>query len=101
MKFWRTKSIMEDTKQVVSLTKIIRQYYEDKTDGHSFPDFYEYVRQQGHSLYDRLNILPEYFDIDSFLHVCSEFMPGGFYRMFADTLRWRTICRTVTLSYLS
>ena len=47
--------------------------------GHSFPDFYEYVRQQGHSLYDRLNILPEYFDIDSFLHVCSEFMPGGFY----------------------
>ena len=79
LKFWRTKSIMEDTKQVVSLTKIIRQYYEDKTDGHSFPDFYEYVRQQGHSLYDRLNILPEYFDIDSFLHVCSEFMPGGFY----------------------
>lgn len=79
LKFWRTKSIMEDTKQVVSLTKIIRQYYEDKTDGHSFPDFYDYVRQQGHSLYDRLNILPEYFDIDSFLHVCSEFMPGGFY----------------------
>ena len=79
LKFWRTKSIMEDTKQVVSLTKIIRQYYEDKTDGHSFPDFYDYVRQQGHNLYDRLNILPEYFDIDSFLHVCSEFMPGGFY----------------------
>lgn len=26
-----------------------------------------------------MNILPEYFDIDSFLHVCSEFMPGGFY----------------------
>lgn len=60
LKFWRTKSIMEDTKQVVSLTKIVRQYYEDRADGHSFPDFYGYVRQQGRGLYDKLNILPEY-----------------------------------------
>ena len=30
LKFWRTKSIMEDTKQVVSLTKIIRQYLRDR-----------------------------------------------------------------------
>lgn len=79
LKFWRTKSIMEDTKQVVSLTKIIRQYYEDVKDNHSFPDFYNYVKKEGTGLYERLNILPEYFDLESFLHVCSEFMPGGFY----------------------
>ena len=32
-KFWRSKAIMEDTKQVVSLTKIICRYYEDIPDG--------------------------------------------------------------------
>lgn len=79
LKFWRTRSIMEDTKQVVSLTKILRQYYDDVHEGHSFPDFYEYVKHQGEAIYERLNILPEYFDISGFLHVCSEFMPGGFY----------------------
>ena len=79
LKFWRSKAIMEDTKQVVSLTKIICRYYEDIPDGHCFPDFYRYVQREGKKLYERLNILPEYFDIDSFLHVCSEFMPGGFY----------------------
>ena len=79
LKFWRTRSIMEDTKQVVSLTKILRQYYDDIHEGHSFPDFYEYVKQQGTAIYERLNILPEYFDIARFLHICSEFMPGGFY----------------------
>ena len=31
-----------------------------------------------------MNILPEYFDIDSFLHVCSEFMPGDFMRTCAS-----------------
>ena len=79
LKFWRSKAIMEDTKQVVSLTKIICRYYEDIPDGHCFPDFYRYVQREGKKLYECLNILPEYFDIDSFLHVCSEFMPGGFY----------------------
>lgn len=79
LKFWRMKQIAEDTNQVVSLTKVVRQYYEDVKDGHSFPSFYNYVKEHGKALYERLNILPEYFDLDSFLHICSEFMPGGFY----------------------
>lgn len=92
---------MEDTKQVVSLTKIICRYYEDIPDGHCFPDFYRYVQREGKKLYERLNILPEYFDIDSFLHVCSEFMPGDFMRTCASRPHWRTICRTGILSSLS
>lgn len=79
LKFWRIRSIVEDTAQVVSLTKILKQYYEDTTSGQSFPNFYNYVKEQGKALYERLNILPEYFDLNSFLHVCSEFMEGGFY----------------------
>lgn len=47
LKFWRSKAIMEDTKQVVSLTKIICRYYEDIPDGHCFPDFYRYVQREG------------------------------------------------------
>ena len=70
---------MEDTKQVVSLTKIVNEYYEDVKEGHCFPSFYNYVKEYGQELYTRLNILPEYFDLDSFLHICSEFMEGGFY----------------------
>lgn len=79
LKFWREKTIMEDTKQVVSLTKIVNEYYEDVKEGHCFPSFYNYVKEHGQELYTRLNILPEYFDLDSFLHICSEFMEGGFY----------------------
>ena len=92
---------MEDTKQVVSLTKIICRYYEDIPDGHCFPDFYRYVQREGKKLYERLNILPEYFDIDSFLHVCSEFCRGAFMRTCASRPHWRTICRTGILSSLS
>lgn len=79
LKYWRMKQIAEDTKQVVSLTKIIRQYYEDVKENHCFSSFYHYVKTQGADIYERLNILTEYFDIDSFLHVCSEFIEGGFY----------------------
>lgn len=79
LKYWRSPSIMEDTKQVVSLTKIIKAYYENGDERYSFPGLYAYIKGQGERLYDSLNILPDYFDLNSFLHVCSEFMPGGFY----------------------
>ena len=92
LKFWRSKAIMEDTKQVVSLTKIICRYYEDIPDGHCFPDFTG-TSKKGKKLYERLNILPEYFDIDS-LHVCSGIYAGDFMRTCASRPHWRTICRT-------
>lgn len=78
-KFWRMPMLVTETPQVVSLTKILLQYYKDVQHGHSFPDFYNYVVKQGNSLFERFDIKPEYFDLDSFKHNCSEFLPGGFY----------------------
>lgn len=77
--FWRMKSISEDTPQVVSLTKLIKAYYEDVHSGHSFPSFYHYIEKRGDELLCKLNIQEEYFDQKSFLHVCSEFLEGGYY----------------------
>jgi len=79
LKFWRSKETAEDAKQVVSLTKFIRQYYEDKPDSPSFPDFYNYVKENFYVLLSQLEIEEEYFDYKSFVHICSDFMPGGIY----------------------
>lgn len=77
--FWRMRSISEDTPQVVSLTKLVSAYYECTPSGHSFVDFYEFIASRGERLLEELNISPEYFDMQSFLHVCSEFCVGGYY----------------------
>lgn len=79
LKFWRTKSIKSDTNQVVSLGKIIRYYYSEVHSGHSFPDFYHFVQNKKSVLFETLKIRNEYFDIESFLHVCSDFTEGGIY----------------------
>lgn len=79
LKFWRMPMIASDTKQVVSLTKIVQQYYNDVHSNHSFPDFYNYIVKKNNSIYKELEIEEEYFDLASFKHICSEFIPGGFY----------------------
>lgn len=79
LKFWRKKEIRQDTEQVTSLTKILQDYYEHQETNHSFPDFYNHIQQNGRGAMKRLNIPEDYFDIQSFLHICSEFMPGGIY----------------------
>jgi len=79
LKFWRNKKNKEDTNQVVSLTKFVDDYYENVLDEHSFPDFYNYVKNDYKKILLRKQIPDEYFDIHGFLHVCSEFIPGGKY----------------------
>ena len=77
--FWRMKSISGDTPHVVSITKLLTEYYDRVYDGHSFVSFYEFIRTHGESLLKDLNIASEYFDTQSFLHVCSQFCKGGYY----------------------
>ncbi|MDR2909977.1 MAG: conjugal transfer protein TraG [Bacteroidales bacterium] len=78
-KFWRVKEVTEDTQQGVSLTKILEDYYEHVHTGHSFPNFYYYIQEEAHNILNRLNLDEQYFDVKGFLHVCSQFLPGGFY----------------------
>lgn len=77
--FWRMPSISGDTPQVVSLTKLLTEYYERVDEGHSFVSFYEFIRDYGDQLLEELHIASEYFDIQSFLHVCSQFCAGNYY----------------------
>lgn len=79
-KFWRVKDIKDDTSQEVSLRTIIHSYYQEVISDYSFPSFYEYVKVHGLRVMEENNIEPEYFDINSFLHVCREFLPGGVYQ---------------------
>jgi hypothetical protein len=85
LKFWREKVIVEDTKQYISVVKIIRDYYNSAPVRPSFPDFYLYVKNNIDEILTRQEIPPDYFTVTSFLHICSEFMPGGLYE---------NVCRT-------
>lgn len=88
LKFWRSKTIKEDAKQVVSLREILKDYYNNKNSGHSFPDFYYYVKENFDEIAERLELNKEYFDYNSFIHTCKEFNPGGYYE---------NICKESTL----
>lgn len=79
IKFWRSKEIRTNQNQQVSITKILSDYYEHRKEHHSFPDFYLYVKENYKEIEKRQEIPDEFFDLKSFLHVCSEFMPGGIY----------------------
>ncbi|MBW9280234.1 TraG family conjugative transposon ATPase [Bacteroides fragilis] len=90
LKFWRVRNIVEDTNQTVSLSKLILAYYQDCEAPHSFPGFYTYVKDHFDDICERYNIDKDYFEIKSFLHICSEFIPGGRYENVCkagDTLR--------------
>lgn len=77
LRFWRNSS--PDANLIVSLRKLINLYYSTVTFGHSFQGFYTFVTSDFDTLCERTKIKREYFDVDSFRHVCSEFMPGGTY----------------------
>lgn len=85
LKFWRSKEIKDDARQVVSLREILKDYYEYHTTNHSFPDFYEYVKNHSFEILQRCDIAEEYFDVQSFIHVCKEFIKGGFYENVCKT----------------
>lgn len=77
MRFWKLPQA--DANQTVALRKFIVLYYRDNKSGHSFQRFYDYLKENFKQLCEEENISKDFFDIQSFLHICSEFMPGGGY----------------------
>ncbi len=78
LRFWRLPSV--DVNQTVALRKFIKRYYDRETkEVHSFQGFYSFLTTNFDTLCQECGISPSFFDIDSFQHVCSEFMPGGVY----------------------
>ncbi|WP_273016007.1 MULTISPECIES: TraG family conjugative transposon ATPase [Leeuwenhoekiella] len=65
--------------QAVALKKLIVRYYRDNSRKHSLSGFYFFIESQGISLMQSLNIHLEYFDLQEFLHVMSEYVGDGLY----------------------
>lgn len=79
LKYWRKPIAQVDNNQYVALQKIIRDYYGNISAPYNFPSFYEFIKNNFSEIIDRLGLPEKYFDVESFLHVCSEFMPNGIY----------------------
>ena len=86
LKTWRIKENFEDAHIGVSITKLLQHYYSIRKFGHSYEDFYYYVVEGDQTLLEELDIDPEYFDLKSFKHICSEFVTDGRYEnVFKDS----------------
>lgn len=84
-RFWQRVFGKKEKEQSVALTKFIQDYYANVPAPHSFPSFYHHVKDNFSDICKRKGVLPKYFDLDSFLLVCSEFLKGE---------RYENVCRT-------
>lgn len=78
-KFWQHKEYKEDTNTDKAMKKLIRYYYQNIHTNHSFPSFYTFLKDNRDTILQDIEIEERFFDIGSFIHVCSDFMPGGMY----------------------
>ena len=89
LKLWRLNLEIgkEKTNISTSLKKILKDYYQNISTNHSFTSFYKYVTTEYDAIVSRTQIPQDerYFDIESFRHVLSEFMPGGAYQNVTQT----------------
>ncbi|GMN12190.1 conjugal transfer protein TraG [Croceitalea sp. MTPC9] len=80
MKFWRLPAeIKREAKKAVAITKTLQDYYEQVKRDHHFISYYNHVVQNFRAICERKDFPEEYFDINSFKVVCSEFLEGGIY----------------------
>ncbi|MDR1926955.1 MAG: hypothetical protein LBQ13_04765 [Endomicrobium sp.] len=79
LKTWRVKEFFDDTHVSVAVNKLLKKYYEIRDCNYCYEDFYHFVVNGGSELLQKLEINPEYFNLDSFKHIGSEFITGGRY----------------------
>ncbi|MCM4160866.1 TraG family conjugative transposon ATPase [Antarcticibacterium flavum] len=71
---------MEVTKvQAVSIKKILRSYYLEEKENYSLESFYAFIDNNRENLLEELKIHPDYFNINNFLHIMSEYVGEGIY----------------------
>ena len=80
LQLWKREETYS-TEEEVAIRKILQQYYEvvKNRQKHSFPHFYKFIKQNEYKLLRKLEITEYQFELESFLHVCSEFVSGGSY----------------------
>ena len=72
---WKKDNELDD-KTRVSLNVLIEDYYRNAVEKHSFPGFFNYIKTENWKLLKRLEINPEFFNIDEFVHICGEYVTG-------------------------
>ena len=65
--------------QTVSVKKILRHYYKQVRINHSLSSFYDFIEANQISLLKDLKIHSDYFNINNFLHIMSEYVGDGIY----------------------
>jgi conjugal transfer ATP-binding protein TraC len=83
-KLWK-RDRLPGEEEAVSLRKIIALYYNNVAEGHSFPNFYQFVESHKHDIMKLLELNKDFFDVDDFLHIGSEFVGSGMYAFLFDS----------------
>lgn len=63
----------------VAVKKILRYFYDKIITGYSMESFYDFIQAEKQTLLSRLHIHPDYFPVDNFLHIMSEYVRDGLY----------------------
>ena len=71
--------------QSVALKKILHSYYKNNTEEHSLDSFYTYIESQREDLLTKLHIHSDYFNVEGFLHILSEYVREGLYSFLFET----------------
>ena len=71
--------------QSVALKKILHSYYKSSVGEHSLDSFYTYIESQREDLLTKLHIHSDYFNVEGFLHILSEYVREGLYSFLFET----------------
>ena len=63
----------------VAMKKILKHYYERVEQGHSMDTFYDFIEAEQETLLSELQIHRDYFNVENFLHIMSEYVKDGLY----------------------
>lgn len=71
--------------QQVALKKLLIDYYQSVSEGHSLESFYQFVQGLRRDSHLSSDISDKYFDTDHFLHILSEYVGEGIYSFLFET----------------
>ncbi len=74
-----TSGELLDKAREVAMKKILKHYYDNVDQGHSMESFYDFIEVEQERLLTNLQIHRDYFDVENFLHIMSEYVKGGLY----------------------
>ncbi|GHA32961.1 conjugal transfer protein TraG [Salinimicrobium marinum] len=63
----------------VAIKKILQYYYKENQETYSMNSFYSFIEANEKNLLSHLHIHPDYFNVDNFLHIMSEYVKEGLY----------------------